>query len=470
MKRSVKLLLLVALLAVLGACYALAGRVGGGQEVSETEGSYPLSDMTADDMTALSWTYGDASWRFEKNGSVWVNAEDASFPVNQSALGAMASRIAGLTATRELTDVQDRADYGLDAPVLTVTAEGPNGSATYTLGDETPFADGYYVGVSGRDAVYTVETSLESAFDKDASQLAQMETLPEADDVTRITVGEALDATLGGDGVWRDTASGEALDGDAVASLVDDASGVSWSALVAVSADDAALADYGLDGAATRVTLYSGEEEARTLLIGNENDAGDRFARLPDSGMVYTLYGGDVSALLSASAATLFDPKVMPLALEDMAEAVFAYDGGETAVVRTAGAQTEDASEEAASGEEPSADAQAQEGDSSEEETADGAALGAFTVNGAQAQAQSVADLWALWTELTATERVEETPQGDAVLRAALTDAQGNRTEIALYPRDVDSYLMPVSGTHALLVPADGVDRIVRALRQLAGA
>lgn len=480
MKRSVKLILLALVLVALAACYALAVRTGDKPEAGEETGSYPLSALTAEDMTALSWTYDGESRRFEKNGSVWVNADDASFPVNQQALGTMASRIAGLTAVRKLTDVEALSVYGLEEPVLRVTAEGPDGATDYALGDATPFADGYYLSVSGDDAVYTIETSLESAFDKTLLDLAQMETLPDAQDATRICVGEALDATLGEDGAWRDTLTGELLNGEAVASLVEDAQTLSWSALVAVSADDAALTDYGLDAAATRVTLYRGEEEARTLLLGRENDDGDRFARLPDSGMVYTLYGGDVTALLEASADTLFDPTLVATELNDLQEAIFTADGATLTLTRAeeAAASEESAPEaeeqtevsDEADAEYAAADAATEDGASEDAAAEDGEeAQPPFTANGQAADAQAVADLWALLTQTQATARTDETAQGEAVLSVTVTATDGAQREIAFYAHDVESYLMPVSDAHALLVPADTVDRIVRTVKAMSG-
>lgn len=459
MKRSKKLLALVLALAALVGCYALAVRVGRKQDTAQTQGSYPLCEIAAQDMTALDWTYGDAHWRFVRNGSVWVNADDASFPVNQEAIDAMASRIAGLTAVRELTNADDLSVYGLQDPVLTVTAEGPDGAVTCSLGAATPFEDGYYVLVDGKDAIYTVETSFESTFDRDITQLAQMQTIPEAQDVTRIVVGETLDATLGEDGIWRDSVTGEALDGEAVSSLVDDAQSLSWSTLVAVSADDDALEGYGLGTQATRLTLYSGEKQTRTLLLGGTDEDENRYARLPDSSMVYTLYEGDVAALLAAGTDTLFDPTPIKTALDTLQTAVLSTDGAEIVLERVSKTQEQTPDEP-----------EAQSDTEGEDEEGDAKAQPAFTLNGKSADAEAVASLWEQLTGLSATARTDEMPQGEGVLTVTLEDTLGEHQTLTLYPYDVDSYLLPVTNTHALLVPADSVDRIVRTIRQLSGS
>lgn len=470
MKKSVKLLLLLLLLALLLAGYAAATHFGGAGKTDESEVSQPLSALTEADMPALSWTNANGSFRFEQSDGIWMNADDAQFPVDQSVVGALAGRIAGLTATRKLEGASDPADYGLDDPELTVTAEGADGaSTTYAMGDATPFDDGYYVGVSGDDAIYTVASSLTDAFDKTATELAALESIPQAEDVARLSVG-AFEAARDGSGAWRDAATGERLDGEAVEALANGANDLSWSALVEVSADDAALETYGLGEAAMRVTLCGADgEEARTLLFGAEDEDGDRYARLPDSTMVYTVYGGDVEDLLAAGADTLYAKAPVPLALDGLATADFAWDGGTLTLTRTPleteTPEAEDDADEAEGAEEAPEAAETAETD--EASDADGAPKAAYAANGETVDAAQAEALWEALTALEATARVEETAQGEAVLRVTFAGADGEAQSVAFYPRDVDSYLVPVTDAHALLVPADGVDKLVRMLKQL---
>ncbi len=452
MKRGVKLAILALALALLALGALAARHMGEARQVSETEGSYALG-VPADELAALSWTDKDGKdWRFERQADVWVNAQDAAFPVDQSTLDALAGRIEALTAMRELSGAAEAADYGLAEPSFTVTATDADGNDTvYAQGDATPFADGYYVQVSGRDAIYTVASSLASAFDKTLSELAAMEGLPEVENVTRITVGEALDATLGEDGAWRDAQAGEALDGEAVAALVDGVKALAFSSLVATSPTDEELTAYGLADAATRVTLYDGDEEALTLLLGAEDDDGNRYAQLPGSGRVYTIYGGDVEDLLAASPQTLWSRDAVAQPLATLAEATFTWNGGEATMTRTpVQAATPD---------------EAEETDGEEAEAADDAT---YALSGAPLDAEAASDLWERATSLQGTERVQEAAKGECVLAIAWTAEDGSTGVAAFYPRDVDSYLMPVSQENAMLVPADDVDRLARALRMLA--
>lgn len=417
MKRGIKMALLLGVLVLLLGGYALIGRMNTQTQVGETAGDFPLWD-NAKAVASLAWSNDGEDYAFTRGESVWMREGDAAFPVNQTVVQNLADTISGLTAARQLTAGADPADYGLAEPAFRVTAGDAQGEATtFSLGDATPFADGYYLSVSGDDAIYVVEDSLADVFDKTLTQLAAMESLPDVTDVQRVTVGSALDISLDGQ-TWRDTASSEALDAQAVETLVSDASGISWSALVDTAADDEALAERGLDGEkATRVTLYDGDGEALALLLGGEDGQGNRYARLPDSRMVYTVYGDDADALLSAGLDTLWNRRPETLAADELGEAFFSWAGGE----RTFTAQDSESS-----------------------------------------SAQAILEQLGA---IAGTARVAADESGGEILAVRLTDADGGETALTFFGYDADSYLLPTTEESAMLVPAEDVDRLIRLLR-----
>ena len=439
MKRSRKMLLLLAVLAVFAGGYAIVSRISSQETttVSEQVGSFALLDAQADGITAVSWTDGEETVAFERRDGAWVKTGDESFPVNQEALDALAGRAAALTATRELTDVSERGDYGLDEPAftLTVTVDG-GGSIAIAQGDGTPFEDGYYVSVTGRDAIYTVSDPLEDSFRLTLGETAQMESIPEADTVMRVTVGSAVDAIY--DEVsasWHDAQTGEPLDGTQTHSLVCDVKALSWSALVSASAGDEELSEWGLsDGAATVVTLYDGDGPVRTLLMGGEDSGGDRYARLPDSRMVYILEGSDVDDILTASIDTLWQKQPVTLGYDELIRAEFAFSAGSVVIEpeRSASGTTD-------------GDAQAQ------------------TPSGKEQADEALFDRV---TALQGTKRVQEQPSGTPVLTVSITGADGKDFALAFYDYDESSYLLPITDSAAMLVPADDVDALIRTLRQ----
>ena len=443
MKRSIKMLLLLAVLIVLAGGYAAVSRLSGGETVSVSEqtGSFALLETGADGITAVGWTDGQETVAFERRDGAWVKTGDESFPVNQAALDALAGRAAALTAARELTDVGDKGDYGLSEPsfTLTVTLEGGE-RVSIAQGDETPFADGYYVSVTEREAIYTVTDGLEDSFRLTLGEMAQMEAIPEVETVMRVTVGAAVDAIYDEAGAcWYDAQTGEPLDGDETRSLVDTVREISWSALASAAAGDEELKAWGLDEeAATAVTLSGADGAVRTLLLGIEDASGDRYARLPDSRMVYTLDGADADEILNASIDTLWQRAAVTIGYDELVRAEFAFASGSVTL-------------------EPDRSAAPADGTQDGEEQAGAAEDG---------QEQGDETLYDRVTALRGTKRVEETPSGAPVLTVSITGADGRNAALAFYDYDEDSYLLPITDGAAMLVSADSVDALIRALRQ----
>lgn len=419
MKRRMKMALMLGALVVLLGGYAFVNRMGNTTEVSETEGVFPLW-AEGSEVTSLSWEKDGVVYAFQKDEDGWMREGDDSFPVNQTVLSRLAERIESLTASRELTDISDLADYGLSDAAFAVTAKDSGGGAvTYRLGDATPFEDGYYMSVSSSESLYVVESSMESAFDLSLTELAQMEIIPQAESVTRLKVG-ALDITCEGESeTWSDTATGEKLDTAAAEKLASAAGSLGWNELVAVSATDEELTAWALDDAqATVMTAYDSEDAVLTLLLGGEDESGNRYARLPDSRMVYMLTASDVSGLLSASIDTLWDKTIQTLAADELGTAAFAWDGG------------------------------------------------ALTLTAEDAESATAQGLLEQLGKLEGTARVALGEPGEPVLTVVMTDAQGEETEVACYAYSADAYIVPITGTHGALVDAEIVDKLIRMLKQ----
>lgn len=442
MKRSMKMaVLLVVLAAFAGGYVAVTCLPASSTTVTEEEGQFALYTGDADSLAALEWTDGGTSWRFEKQNGEWQKAGEPDFPVNQTVLASLAEKAASLTATRALNDVASPADYGLAEPVFTLTLTDVDGAqTTLMLGDATPFEDGYYVGVSGQETIYTVKEDFSGSFDLTVSELAQMEEIPQVESYARVTVSGTVNAAYDAEtGSWADAATGEPLDTEAVESLATDIKALSWSALVTANATDEELSTWQLDDlSATAAALH--DEEGNPVLcfmLGGTNEDGDVYARLPDSRRVYLFMAEDVGDILAASADTLWQKQPVTLTYEALSEAVFTFDGGSVTVTPP---QEEAVTEEAE--DEESAEEAEEAGDPGE-------------------------SLWAALTALTGTERIEAQPDGQALLSVAITDMDGAHRQVGFYAYDVDSYLVPVTDSHAMLVPADSVDKLIRMLRQM---
>lgn len=451
MKRGKRALILAGVLAALVLVYAgVQKSVSQPENVTEESGTYALTAHTAEELTGLQWTNGDGdeqeTLHFVKTGEEeqWQVDGDETFPVEQDSVEGLAETLTALKADRKLENVEKPEDYGLLEPAFTLTAGWSDGTETvYSMGDETPFGDGYYLSLSGEDGtVYTVADALSGDFSGSLLSFAQSEELPAVENVTRLVVGDTLDVEgtaekTEGEGsslrwIWK--ATGEKLDGSEVEALIDEAKNLRWTELKAVNADDEALSGYGLtDEQATAITLYDGETIVWKLLAGAEADEGGHYVRLPDSAMVYT---ADVAFLLEADVGSLYDAALTDLTAEEVStisvkagDQLWEYAAD---IVETA-AENSDAN-----------------GDT-DTETA--------------AETPRWEQLFEKFSAMKATGRVAETPGTTPVLEAQIVTRTGGKETFVFFLYDESSYLMPINETTGYLFSADKVDQLLRVLR-----
>ena len=455
MKRSVKSIILLVVLVLLVGGYYLTQNLTQTPTVTEESGTFALHDRASEDLTGIAWTKDDVSYHFVKEADGWVNANDAAFPVNQDAVQALADDLYELEADRKLDDVSSVADYGLDAPVFTVTGEWSDGTTTeYAMGDETPFGDGYYLKLSGSDTtVYTVASSLSTMFSDTLVDLAELEEIPAVENADRLTVGNTLDVsysetstTLDAEQHWY-ASDGTPLDTAAVEELVSAAQAIAWNELLTASATGEELTSWNLtDDVATALTVYENGEPALSLLIGATDDSGNYYARLNGSSMVYTVAADSVSALLEADLIDLTNDTLVPLNFESLSEAEFVLNGQTYAYVRTETEVTAEAAEE------------------TEATTTTEVSI---TLNGEETDAASVESLWKMVSELTTTGSADASAAGELLLTLRAVSESGASGEFAFHEYDADSYLVIFSDGSARITPADSIDKLIRNLRQL---
>ncbi|MGN1019457.1 MAG: DUF4340 domain-containing protein [Aristaeellaceae bacterium] len=452
MKRSIKLLLLALVLALCVGGYFGVQQFSQTQQVIEEAGTFDLTAKVADDLTGLKWTSGETTFDLTWDGSAWQRADDAAFPLDQDAAQDMADALLALTATRKIENVTSPADYGLAEPAFSVTARWKDGTeTTYAMGDQTPFADGYYLQLSGQDTViYTISKKLNSLFETDMNALAVLESIPEVENVTRLTVGDTLDLqkasasrTINPDQLWY-SADGEPVDG--ADDLVETAQDIAWDELVTASATQDELTAWQLDGdAAIAISLYDGDEAGMTVLLGTTNDDGNYYARLPESSMVYTVSATDVSSLLTATAEEMRSETILSLPYEQVKTATLT--AGSTVYVL----------------EHPAEDSQPEEG--GEDAAADAEASEAPEAT-AEPEEDPGEDIWALVLGLDAR-GVPEAEAGELVLTIQVVSAEGMEATLTIAEYDASYYQLTMGGRKTL-VSADEVDKLVRQVKQLA--
>ena len=162
MKRKRKLVLLLCAAAVLaGGTFAILGREKK-NVLKESSGSFDLAAGTLEELAGMSWTDDEQTWKYTHKDGVWEASGGNGQAAEEEDVRELAENLVSLRANRKIENIGSLADYGLDDPVITVTAEWRDGeSIAYRMGGQTPFEDGYYLAVSTQqDTIYTIASPL----------------------------------------------------------------------------------------------------------------------------------------------------------------------------------------------------------------------------------------------------------------------------------------------------------------------
>ena len=326
MKRGSKLLLLCGALVVLGASYVAVRQLA--VDPDELEETISLAGPASPQ--SLTWTDDSGTLTLNHGESGWSYADDSAFPLDQTVPEDMTAALSAAAATRQIDTPESLEDYGLDAPVLTITAQDEDGTEySYAFGNVNELTGEYYLLYNGKeDTVYLVGSDLHDAFNYDLYDMVEMETLPEFGSVTGLSVDQpegslTLRYEEDGSGLSYDPDNhwfleqGDsllALDTGKVSSLTSAITGLYWKSCVNYDVDDQELASWGLGDSAAVVTatytaaIDEGEETAAeetfVLRLGSTSDEGT-YAMLEGSSMVYLIDSETADSLRYASYSSL---------------------------------------------------------------------------------------------------------------------------------------------------------------------
>ncbi len=269
--------------------------------------SFPSSEASEGTITL---TRGSSS-------AEWEYTQRPGFPLSDTKLSSLASAVASISASREITEPGNLSTYGLDEPSLTVTVGYSDGTTrSYSIGDYNEYSSVYYMLTDGSGTVYTVDSSIIRAFSVSEDDIISLASLP-----TDITyTGYSVTAPDGS----VDTYTGDMLT-DSYTELLGKLELTGWAAY---DPSDEQLSEMGLgDGDAYTVTVdYSKEVQldetnsdssatsvtttgSYSLRVGGKvlsEDGSDttsqRYLLYGDDGVVYKADSSVLDALISGVA------------------------------------------------------------------------------------------------------------------------------------------------------------------------
>lgn len=319
MKRQKKLMLMALALALLLGCYGLVTLLTAPEDVTE-EPDTSVSLGIADGLTAMGWTYEDVTVDLTYSDSKWQAKNDAECPVDQTQAKALVTKAAALAAQRVITQPDDLSTYGFDSDeTVTLYFTKDGSTVTLKLGNTDPYGTNTYVLCNNdQSQVYLVPTDSLTPFVLTLYDLVAKETLPTFTDVLNLAISGANELEL----AFVDGGSDQCysalyewflqkdskllpLDAEAVESLLDTLTTLTWGDCVSYNADADALAKYGLDAPALVLSVLCDADttgETATIQFGKyDEEAKAYYARLAGSKMVYLVSSSMYDTLSKAS-------------------------------------------------------------------------------------------------------------------------------------------------------------------------
>ena len=392
-KKTVKMILAVAALAVLCGTYVGVSTYVSKQEEAENskeeEKQVSVTDTSADEIESVQFLIDKQEITFQKKEDLWVKRDDEAFPVSQDTLNNAVGMLGGLKAERVLKDVDDLSEYGLDSPVNTIVFKTKDGEETsIKIGAENESVSQYYVKKNEDDkTVYLVANASLTPFMNSLYDYAEAGTFPEisSENVKEVQVEGETSYSLSqdGNGFWyiSDGENQEKADSAKATSTASAFSTLEYASFVNYNASEEEMESYGLNEPYANITVdyeeevpeketdnleieeteskeaenteekqgETGEEETEpemvdkslVIHIGKETEESGRYVSVDDSKEVYTMSDETLSTFLDKENADFWDMNVCYISINDIESVEVTYKG-ETKTINVSRETSED--------------------------------------------------------------------------------------------------------------------------------
>ncbi len=293
MKRRVTLLLCLTGLLILSGC-------GKKQPVID-----PVEPLPTKKVNSLLYHNGATTLRFANRDDKWVWTDGEDFPLDDSTIREILTRLPDITDTEPEKDVTDLSSCGLAAPTRYLTIGSDGEGRTIYFGKQTENGM-WYMRTAESDAVYLIPDDFEQLLEKDIYDMAILPTLPELteENVTFIGVTKSEENytyLLHADGAWKTNGKDVA---EMAKKILKELEGLKLTRCVdyfpAVGVGELC----GLTEGATTITLkYKnsvGSEAELVLTVGTLMESGEGYyLTIGESNAIYCMPQDQLSTLLS---------------------------------------------------------------------------------------------------------------------------------------------------------------------------
>ncbi len=194
MKRTRTLIILVTVLAALIVGTVVVNTVEKHIDSIQTIDEVIVA-VNEEDITCFSWDVEGENLEFTKQEEEWVDAADASFPVDQDKIKDFLKDFESVHASFIIEDIEDYSQYGLEDPESTIVFSLTEGELTIALGDYSIMDEKRYVSI-GDGRVYLIDTDLLEHVSVDRDDFILNDTIPSIDTILEFDIAGDFTNTI----------------------------------------------------------------------------------------------------------------------------------------------------------------------------------------------------------------------------------------------------------------------------------
>ena len=463
---------IVILLILIGVYIGL--KVAGPKEKEEQteEKEITAFEVEVENVSQVSIENDGVLYTFVKEEDTWKYAEDENLPLNQDIISNIISGLTSVKAQRELTDVENFADYGLSEPKLRATITAKNNEQTVlNFGDDNEAISGTYMSIGNNEKIYLVNSSLKTDLQFEKNDLAKMEELPQiaVGNIKKIEISsESGVKTLQEEevgGLWtlyKEDGSQVSVDTSKVNDYMNYFSSLSLMKFISYDISD--LSAYGLDNPKKITVSYEEEQESEdaseetkgedaeeepimvakefVLLIGSTDEDGNYYVKTADSSYIYIMAAATVEEIMNLASEELVSSLVTDYSLADM-DKVTIERNGETYVLTRQETEVE--------------------GEDSEETTTETK----YYLNDEEIQYEDISDFYSKVSGLEWQNMTEGQNGENAEITITFEKEGGIQDKVAYYSYDENFYLVTKTDGSQMLVNKMKVREMIEAFDRM---
>lgn len=300
MKRFKRLYVLLGVLIVIcGVTFGISRYEQRKEEIKNSDAI--ILELEAEEVTALSWEYGETKLAFHKD-ETWLYDGDEAFPVSGEKIKELLGLFESFGVSFMIENVEDYSQYGLDDPTCSIHIETAEESYEVELGGYSTMDEQRYISI-GDGNVYLVSTDPMELYEIALKDMILHDEIPYIDQADNITfmgsenysiVYQESDAAYHEDDIYfvNDEHGHLPLDTDTVKSYLSSIGSLELYNYVSYNVTEEELAVYGLDDPELTTTIQymalaeetgedsstdeEAEEEPKTFVIHVSRSAEDK--------------------------------------------------------------------------------------------------------------------------------------------------------------------------------------------------